>query len=276
MTNGPEYYPEELEEFVDLRYQMIDEGFSGCDVKLPTKAWHGVRVEAYVELDYKDPLPFVRQEPGINRLIAWTLSGINHDVGLGSEGSLPSRYKSITGREKLLPELKIDPDIRIKMDRMAWLGRELAYMGLGYPKEHPWIKPMETTDERVVLCEDNETRRYKESANLATQDRHDTWKVLGWMYGINWARDDSDAHVSISRFTDFNLEEGSLDDCLLVVRCGEDQKISANLSPDWGPSCPINPIGPLSLEELAVLQTHTKQEFEEGLLSPRYTEIISA
>lgn len=271
MTNSPEYYPEELEEFVDLRAQLLEEGFSDCEVRMPTKSWHGVRIKAFVELDKNDPLPFIQTEIGMDRLIVWTLSGINHEIGLGSEDSLPSRLGRFTGKDKLLPEITIDTDIKERMDRMAWLGRELAYMGLGFPKEYPWIKPMDKIDEQIVLCDNNEVRRYKESADLASQARWTHWKNQGWMYYINWPRDDLEASVSISRYTEFNPEEGSLDDCLLVVRCTTDQKISAHLSPDWGPICPVSPVGPLSLEELAVLQAHTKLEIEEGLLSPKYT-----
>lgn len=270
-----EYLPEELDEFIDLRGQLLEFGFTGCDVRLPTKGWHGVRIEAYVELDIDDPLPYIRQGPGQDRLIAWTLSGIGYDVGLGVANSLPSRLAFPSGNEQLLPEIQVDQDIKERMLRIAKLGRELAYMGLGFPDEYPWIKPIEVVSEPIVLCADNATRRFKEAVIEATNERHAYWEKLGWIYSIDWPiSEDVKPGIALLRFTDYNSDEDSLDNRILSVRCDEQLTVTAVQTPDWGPTCPIDPVGPLTLEELAELQSHTRAEFETGSLSPRYLEQV--
>lgn len=271
----PEYHQGELEEFIGLRGQLLDMGFTGCDVRLPTKSWHGVRIEAFVELDIDDPLPYVRQRHRQDRLIAWTLSGNEYDVGLGRADSLPSQFGTSIDGSVLLPEIEVDQDIKDRMQRIAWLGRELTYMGLGFPDEYPWIKPIEAVSEPTVLCADNSTRRFKEAVIEATGERHEHWKNLGWIYAIDWPISEGKIPgVTLLRFTDYNPDKGSMDNCVLSVTCDERRAVTAALFPDWGPACPINPVGPLSLEELAELQRHTRAEFETGSLSPRYLGLV--
>lgn len=268
----PEYSEEELQKLVDSREDLLNIGFSGCDVRLPTKTWHGVRIEAFVDLDLEADIPFIPRQPSYmapyKKLMAWTLSGINFDLGLGTEHAPLHKHL-------LLPEITIDKDIKAIMTKMTKLGHNLAYEGLGFPKQYPWMIPMEHVDYPVVLCEDNKGRRHDEMISAAFQERVNFWEQRGWIYSP-WAQSSHSAYkdmlpeVSVLKFTEFNPDEDTLENCVASVACNANGAVSGRLTPDWRPATSIDPNEVLSLEELAQLQQHTIEEFASGCLSDEY------
>ncbi len=270
IPQSTDYSKEGLEELVGLRNQLLDDGFSDCTVSVPTQSWQGTRVDAFVDLDTDPPLPCIIRSPDYDRLVVSTLSGIALNVALGKKGQQVWEYQRAA-----LGKMVMDTEIKDAIYKIAELAEDLARQGYGYSGEHDWLEPMAAVDGPIVIRSSNSVRYYRRKHELEEQlgERRAFWKGLGWTYSPSAAYEDQPAVVGVFRYTDYDPDENAINDCLQFIDCNEDLEVSGRLSPDWGPACAINPLGPLTLDELAQLQAHAKEEFTTGCLSEAYARL---
>lgn len=259
--------PEDVEQLDEIHQKLLSYGFDDCQLRIPTQTWHGTRVELYVDLE-KQQLPYIAPRGNKNKLVLWTLSGIGLDTGI-TDGELPNYLSRRCG---VLGKIAIDKEIFEHMTSLTEVGNELALQGFGYLNERPWISTInsewETGDPIMVsgIC-GVKARRIKKECENVNAERKKYWKDQGWSYSTGFSEERS---VSVWRWLDYDAREGTINDVIQSITCNEEMRVTGRISPDYGSSQSIDPLGPLSIDQLAKLQSDTQTEVERGILSDKY------
>ena len=253
--------------------QLLSYGFDECTLGIPTVEYHGTRVDLCVDLAAEPGLPFMKPIDANNdKLVIGTLSAISFDVDINDGGSpdltIHNKYAKFFGH------IALDQEIKDDMTKLAELGNELALQGFGYQNEREWIQPLtafgRTLEDTVKISSRNGARynRLQREFKAHSVECGTFWGQRGWRYLTSTLTKE---RVSLHRWIDYNPEEDSLDNRLLVIDCDQDLQVSGEVVWDtMTKPMQINLTDVLTLDELAQLQTDTQFEFSSGLLSEEY------